>query len=178
VDEAGVARILELYPTLEWHARIFLTGVLEAVRFPGFEEDFQKAYRGEKDIMLNTTIAMAIALCGTDGALETVRQHLRKHGDYSESGPLRDLVFCQEIVLGRGTAAAARHLGRMEREMKRQSEAMGALGGMFGGTAGLLDELIEESAALRIPERRPTIVGRNEPCPCGSGKKYKKCCGR
>jgi uncharacterized protein YecA (UPF0149 family) len=35
---------------------------------------------------------------------------------------------------------------------------------------------------------RPTIkpskanitpkVGRNDPCPCGSGKKYKKCCGR
>lgn len=23
-----------------------------------------------------------------------------------------------------------------------------------------------------------TKVGRNEPCPCGSGKKYKKCCGR
>ncbi|MFT9447432.1 SEC-C metal-binding domain-containing protein [Gluconobacter japonicus] len=22
-----------------------------------------------------------------------------------------------------------------------------------------------------------TKVGRNEPCPCGSGKKYKKCCG-
>jgi uncharacterized protein len=21
-------------------------------------------------------------------------------------------------------------------------------------------------------------VGRNEPCPCGSGKKYKQCCGR
>lgn len=21
-------------------------------------------------------------------------------------------------------------------------------------------------------------VGRNSPCPCGSGKKYKKCCGR
>lgn len=24
---------------------------------------------------------------------------------------------------------------------------------------------------------RPPKVGRNEPCPCGSGKKYKKCCG-
>jgi uncharacterized protein len=22
-----------------------------------------------------------------------------------------------------------------------------------------------------------TKVGRNEPCPCGSGKKFKKCCG-
>ena len=21
------------------------------------------------------------------------------------------------------------------------------------------------------------IIGRNDPCPCGSGKKYKKCCG-
>ncbi len=26
--------------------------------------------------------------------------------------------------------------------------------------------------------RRTPKVGRNDPCPCGSGKKYKKCCGR
>jgi hypothetical protein len=26
------------------------------------------------------------------------------------------------------------------------------------------------------PIRRPSKVGRNDPCPCGSGKKYKKCC--
>jgi len=26
--------------------------------------------------------------------------------------------------------------------------------------------------------REGTKVGRNDPCPCGSGKKYKKCCGR
>ncbi len=25
--------------------------------------------------------------------------------------------------------------------------------------------------------RKPPKVGRNDPCPCGSGKKYKKCCG-
>lgn len=28
------------------------------------------------------------------------------------------------------------------------------------------------------PVRKEPKVGRNEPCPCGSGKKYKKCCGR
>ncbi len=27
-------------------------------------------------------------------------------------------------------------------------------------------------------QRDPAKVGRNDPCPCGSGKKYKKCCGR
>ena len=26
--------------------------------------------------------------------------------------------------------------------------------------------------------RKPKKIGRNDPCPCGSGKKYKKCCGR
>jgi uncharacterized protein YecA (UPF0149 family) len=34
-----------------------------------------------------------------------------------------------------------------------------------------------------LPFVRPIVnespkVGRNDPCPCGSGKKYKKCCGR
>jgi len=28
-----------------------------------------------------------------------------------------------------------------------------------------------------VPVRRGNKVGRNSPCPCGSGKKYKKCCG-
>ena len=34
------------------------------------------------------------------------------------------------------------------------------------------------TSARRLPPRRSaTKVGRNDPCPCGSGKKYKKCCG-
>jgi uncharacterized protein YecA (UPF0149 family) len=36
-----------------------------------------------------------------------------------------------------------------------------------------------EKIKINLPQRRPTIkVNRNETCPCGSGKKYKKCCGR
>ncbi|MCK4840039.1 MAG: preprotein translocase subunit SecA [Desulfobulbaceae bacterium] len=36
-----------------------------------------------------------------------------------------------------------------------------------------------ESAGERQPVRREgEKIGRNSPCPCGSGKKYKKCCGR
>ena len=29
-----------------------------------------------------------------------------------------------------------------------------------------------------IRSDKDKAVGRNDPCPCGSGKKYKKCCGR
>jgi len=36
-----------------------------------------------------------------------------------------------------------------------------------------------EEPATREPVKRKTQkVGRNDPCPCGSGKKYKKCCGK
>ena len=28
------------------------------------------------------------------------------------------------------------------------------------------------------PQEAEKKVGRNEPCPCGSGNKYKKCCGK
>ena len=27
-------------------------------------------------------------------------------------------------------------------------------------------------------KKKANKIGRNEPCPCGSGKKFKKCCGR
>ena len=55
-------------------------------------------------------------------------------------------------------------------------------------------KLINEAIAAGepIPDFKPIVfrakpkqfksdeskVGRNEPCPCGSNKKYKKCCGR
>ncbi|MBW2490541.1 MAG: SEC-C domain-containing protein [Deltaproteobacteria bacterium] len=28
------------------------------------------------------------------------------------------------------------------------------------------------------PKEAEKKIGRNEPCPCGSNKKYKKCCGQ
>ena len=28
----------------------------------------------------------------------------------------------------------------------------------------------------KTPITKEALPGRNEPCPCGSGKKYKKCC--
>ena len=46
----------------------------------------------------------------------------------------------------------------------------------------LKDDWAEWEAELADAEEPPTQavstkIGRNEPCPCGSGKKYKKCCG-
>ncbi len=62
--------------------------------------------------------------------------------------------------------------------------------GQFGVSqeAELPPEVQMQQAPAELPEEEPEIsftfhneapkVGRNDPCPCGSGKKYKKCCGR
>ncbi len=39
-------------------------------------------------------------------------------------------------------------------------------------------ELYKEQKLSTTIKREGKKVGRNDPCPCGSGKKYKKCCGR
>jgi len=50
----------------------------------------------------------------------------------------------------------------------------------FGGAGLPLSELSNVAGMLRETPLTPVTrhkVGRNEPCPCGSGKKFKKCCG-
>lgn len=40
-----------------------------------------------------------------------------------------------------------------------------------------LTKTIEAMASMKLGTiRRPNLPGRNEPCPCKSGKKYKRCC--
>lgn len=59
---------------------------------------------------------------------------------------------------------------------------------LFAGLSAFVPEIYRyfephRRAASLPPERRPVRrttpkIGRNDPCPCGSGKKYKQCCGR
>lgn len=37
---------------------------------------------------------------------------------------------------------------------------------------------INSSQTLAVDFQKKKKIGRNEPCPCGSGKKYKQCCGK
>ena len=40
-------------------------------------------------------------------------------------------------------------------------------------------QAVEDKAKTKKAEpKKSTKVGRNDPCPCGSGKKYKQCCGK
>ncbi|HIL88837.1 MAG TPA: preprotein translocase subunit SecA, partial [Deltaproteobacteria bacterium] len=45
------------------------------------------------------------------------------------------------------------------------------------GEGALAEPDRKKKSKKAAPVRKAVVVGRNEPCPCGSGKKYKRCCG-
>ena len=58
-------------------------------------------------------------------------------------------------------------LPRREAPIERKQVAKPLVEGFAGG----------KMPQKKAPVRKTEKVGRNDPCPCGSGKKYKKCCG-
>ncbi|GAA5444244.1 protein translocase subunit SecA [Microbulbifer sp. NBRC 101763] len=60
---------------------------------------------------------------------------------------------------------------RLEEQRKQQLDLQHA-------AASALPESEPQPQAASVPERRGPKVGRNDPCPCGSGKKYKQCHGK
>jgi preprotein translocase subunit SecA len=67
-------------------------------------------------------------------------------------------------------------------EQKRREEAERQQLAFQHAQASALPEAEQESAQRAEAPQQPMVrdtpkVGRNDPCPCGSGKKYKQCCG-
>jgi preprotein translocase subunit SecA len=89
---------------------------------------------------------------------------------------MADLVaFCQEQGVDMTSMNDPEQMQELEEQWKKTPRAA------FDGKTPA--ELLDADPTL-IPSKVETYhreeprIGRNEPCPCGSGKKYKKCCGR
>src|SRR6188474_2483629 len=81
----------------------------------------------------------------------------------------------QEEVEALEAEAEAEHQALLEGAVARHPDAQTET------PADALDE-IRNAAASVPPPQRPSVsaapkIGRNDPCPCGSGKKFKKCHG-
>ena len=86
-----------------------------------------------------------------------------------------------------GMFRAATNLAAFENMLNTLSKSAKSTGPDSGGSAGFdrfsaasspapqLDQPSAPTVAIPVVREEPK-VGRNDPCPCGSGKKYKKCC--
>lgn len=94
----------------------------------------------------------------------------------AEYGDPRALPLIEEHLRALRPADGSQKL-RME--MVELVEAHRALGGSFDDALQAHVDVLRKAAFLDSAPRAPARsvkVGRNDPCPCGSGKKYKKCC--
>jgi preprotein translocase subunit SecA len=89
--------------------------------------------------------------------------------------------YCYNVTVETKTERKKVADGSNAKEVKSENaeDYAGAAAQQGGGYADAPDQAPEAS-----PDRQETVrrtqakVGRNDPCPCGSGKKYKNCCGK
>lgn len=110
-------------------------------------------------------------------AMEQLRQgiHLRAYG---QDNPLRAYQFegfamfeqMVEEIQEEVVKYVMKSVITEEVEIEREQVAINPTAASGG------EGIAQKEPAKKQPIRRTEKVGRNEPCPCGSGKKYKNCC--
>lgn len=104
----------------------------------------------------------------------TKSQLIRLKKEYPKLYALKKEIFDGILSAKNEEGYYSKHHKRIERAMKK-----------FGGTYendfnepwGGFDDDIDYSLDSEPFRREEKKIGRNDPCPCGSGKKYKRCCG-
>ncbi len=105
-------------------------------------------------------------------AMQDLRQGIRLRA-YAQSNPVdaykaESLHMFEEMISAIQEETVRRLYSvriKSGQEVKRERVASGITEGRGDGT-------------VKKQPRRVQKIGRNDPCPCGSGKKYKHCCGR
>jgi len=98
--------------------------------------------------------------CDDCSCLELCNGDCLKHRTYAHQSPKNLSYLCQGWkIFNRHSQEKFEDLATEIRMKRRQ-------------------ETLQMKGKSRPAKRNPGSVGRNDPCPCGSGRKFKKCCGK
>jgi hypothetical protein len=172
--------IRERFDRESWGFRVSAADLLGKIKCPESEEAALALLASEKDLTIRTFLCQSLCDLFSETGLEAVAGEIQTGYD-----PFT--VCLEESALTLSTVAGIEHpdaeswrakIARENRIAKARRDELDKLGKKF---LELKKQGIDPFAALgTAPEtyRRETPkAGRNDPCPCGSGKKHKKCCG-
>jgi hypothetical protein len=188
-DPEASRQIAETYPVEGPGFRIYAASMLGEIKHPESEEAILSLLGIETDETFRTILCGGLCKLFSERAFSVVKQEI--DSDYDRTwARLEDLLLPVAEVLGVELPEAP----EWRRARAKQEQAIAAR--IKEMNKGLHVSRLE---APRLPERRrprpapqepveiespaepirrtEPRVGRNEPCPCGSGKKFKKCCG-
>lgn len=168
-DPELVPLLEETYRAKGLYARCSLCQVLGTWKLPQSEAVLLRALKEEEDASQRTLLCLALTDLLSEAAFEPILEVAR--GDYDRS----------IVRLSKRLRALAAIFGKPMPELEEDDETPA----IFDRRSPLMLDIDPMTAAEEMmPQEIETFrraekkVGRNEPCPCGSKKKYKKCCGR
>jgi len=150
-----------VYPSLEWHGRLYLCDVFESPRIPEIEPTLSNLLEEEDDDDLRVNLGSAMAVLGTPSSQRKARAVYEECPDDPERFVIAEMLYYQFVIQGIEEAEMEQWRARMDRFRKGEVDP---------------SRIFSRFRSAPLDSGDNPKVGRNDPCPCGSGKKYKKCC--
>lgn len=189
-DPEAVRLVRAAFPNESRGFKNFSSAVLADIKHQESEDALLALLESEPNPSIRTMLCVGLCELFSEAGIEAVCREIANGYDRTVD-VLEETLLPVAHVLGVVLPEADRWRAEWDERQRMQAERkaeLDELGRRYQAVkaAGIdpfarLSSKIEpktepgESATVRREMRR---VGRNEPCPCGSGKKYKKCCGR
>lgn len=173
-DQAAIA-LSEGFLQESWDYRLYASGAFDAIHSDATVAKCLEMLPQETEPDIKTNLAYGLI---SNFAFEGIE-------------PIRQLVLGKDfdprmVDLPRHLVAAATIMGVMFPEYDQWKKEALERQAVLDQRMQEMEQLVPDRKPIAppvVPEKKPqpviraeTRVGRNDPCPCGSGKKYKKCC--
>jgi len=187
----------ESYDSADWIGRLGVTGILARIHTDRAASACLELFEQEEDRELKAFLGKALLGQFTHEGIEPVRQALIENACDLGAADLRGSLVAACTLMEVELPEMQQLREEVAEDRRRRIEEMKELSEAFTqftrrSRADTDDEdYLDDEADLDIEPRygldeqqsappEPIVsqphVGRNAPCPCGSGKKYKKCC--
>lgn len=181
-----VEKLVAMLPAEEWHVRLYGIDVLGRIKRPESEAALLRMLKGEKDKELRTLIGENLCLLAPPlDVLGMLRDEVAVGHIGDPMHDVEGLILAAGRMVGyappeeKKWAERSRQMDERMEQMREEweREELDPIHEVEGPTEPGFVPGLDPEVTWPI-HREAEKVGRNDPCPCGSGKKYKKCCGK
>jgi hypothetical protein len=186
-DVEAVRLVQAMFLDVEWHVRLYAANVFDAIRAEEAERAaLELVDRVEEDDIRASLCGSLLKMFSAPGLPVVLKVIEEEKYDRRMVHLDTDAVTAAD-ALGVTLPRADEWRKRREQENKRFERALaeapdwleGAAEGEAPPRRAVMEQAPADSYSRQVPfQHSEQRVGRNDPCPCGSGKKFKKCCGR